>query len=173
MEVKGQLRRAQAENRSADYSAGTAEGLFWWNTTDGEIRYDDYTRIHTLVSKDKETSFSLLNAQAATDVTGLLFSSATFHRAVIEFAIRRRDDSAEQDCAGRIIAVFKKDAATWDLQVEYAGDTESGQPCGTTLSITAAGQIQYQTVDFNGGVGANYAGELRFDVVKRYAAFAA
>ena len=172
MDIKGQLRRAQLENVSADYSAGTAEGLSWWNTTDGEIRYDDYSRVHTVVSKDKETSFSLANAQAATDVTGLLFSSASVHRAVVEFSIRRRDDSAEQDCAGRATFIFKKDAATWDVQVEFSGDAESGRPCGVTLSITAGGQVQYETVDFNGGVGANYAGELRFDVIKRYANFA-
>ena len=172
MDIKGQLRRAQLENVSADYALGTAEGLIWWNTTDEELRYDDFTRVNTLVSKDKEISFSLANAQAATDVTGLLFSSASIHRAVIEFAIRRRDDTAEQDCAGRITAVFKKDIATWDLQVEFAGDAETGQPCGTTFSITAGGQIQYATVDFNGGVGTNYAGYLRFDTVKRYANFA-
>ena len=172
MDIKGQLRRAQLENVSSDYALGTAEGLAWWNTTDGEIRYDDYTRVHTVLSKDKETEFALANNQSATDVTGLLFSSASFHRAVIEFSIRRRDDSAEQDCAGRIVAIFKKDAATWDLQVEYSGDAESGRPCGVTFTITAAGQIQYATVDFNGGVGANYAGYLRFDVLKRYANFA-
>ena len=172
MNVKGQLRRAQLENLDTDYSAGTADGLTWWNTTDKEVRVDAFSRVHTLVSKDKENVFSLANAQSATDVTGLLFSSASFHRIVMEFSIRRRDDSAEQDCAGRAVFIYKRDAATWDLQVEYSGDAETGRPCGVTLSITGAGQVQYSTVDFNGGVGSGYSGELRYDVIKRYAAFA-
>lgn len=171
MDVKGQLRRAQLENVAADYAAATAEGLNWWNTTDKEVRYDDGVKVHTVVSKDKETPLALLNAQAASDVTGLLLSSITHHRVVLEFAIRRRDDSAEQDCAGRATFIYKKDAASWDVQVEYAGDAEIGQPCGVTLTITGAGQVQYATVDFNGGVGANYAGELRWDILKRYANF--
>lgn len=171
MKVKGQLERAQFEDRSSDYSPGI-NGLVWYNNTDSEVRYDDGSKVNTVVSKDKETSFSLLNNQSATDVTGLLFSSASHHRAKIEFAIRRRDDSAEQDCAGVIYAIYKEDAGTWDLSVEFSGDAEGGQPCGVTFTITAAGQIQYATADFNGGVGANYAGYLRFDVVKRYANFA-
>lgn len=168
--IYGELERAQLENIAAPTPG--LRGRVYADSSTNDPSYDNGTIINKILMDQKETSFSLSNNQAATDVTGLVFSSANFHRAKIEFAIRRRDDTAEQDAVGVIYVVFKKDAATWDLSVEFSGDAESGRPAGTTFSITAAGQIQYSTVDFNGGVGANYAGYLRFDVVKKYANFA-
>ena len=170
MNVYGNLVRAQLEV-IVDPAAGTT-GRLWLNTTEKEPKFDDGSKIHKILSAEKETPFALDNNVGATNVTGLLLVSVSFHRYEIKFAIRRRDDSAEQDVMGTIIAIFKKDAATWDLQIDFSGNAEGGQPAGTTFTITGAGQVQYATVDFNGGVGAGYAGALVFDIVKRFSNFA-
>lgn len=45
MKVLSQLIRAQLENKASDYSAATAKGLAWLNTSSGKVKYDDGTNV--------------------------------------------------------------------------------------------------------------------------------
>lgn len=48
MDVLSQLVRAQLENKSSDYSAATAKGLIWHNTSSGLTKVDDGTNVKVL-----------------------------------------------------------------------------------------------------------------------------
>ena len=170
MKVKGQLERAQLENKTSDYSAGTADGLIWNRTDTDDLRFDDGVKIQVLRTKDLETSFTVADNNASpASVTGLVFDKTVYSAARVEFALRRRDDGQEFTCIGHLNLIHAVDADAWDIGVEYVGDAITGLPCGVTFTITSAGQVQYISSNL---AGANYAGYLRFDTVKRYAIFA-
>lgn len=102
-----------------------------------------------------ETSFTMINNQGATNVTGLLFGSGV-RSAEIDVQFYRSTTgvgATEMSARCKYLATYKSVAGTWDLSPQGSGgdfDSGTGQPAGVTLSITSAGQVQYATTNFTG-----------------------
>lgn len=103
------------------------------------------------------TDFTITNNQSSpANVTGLLFSGATYRSAEIDinFYINTTGAGATEYAArAKYFAVFKTVAGTWDISVMgVGGDIEavSSQPAGITITITAGGQVQYKSTNVTG-----------------------
>ena len=115
-------------------------------------------------------SFTLANNQvAAASVTNLIFNKTSLSYVIVAIAGRRRTDSGEYVGGGFLSARYAKDANTWSIDYDLSGDRESNLWLGLTFSITSAGQVQYTSSNI---AGANYAGYLRFDILKSFVSFA-
>lgn len=114
--------------------------------------------LNNLVGPDDilETSFNIANSQATdADVTGLVFNTGSVRSTVVQYAVYRISDS---NPSGK--------AETGEMHILY--DNNDGWSLGlggvignsgVSFSITAGGQIQYQSTD----IGAvNYVGVLKF-----------
>lgn len=107
-----------------------------------------------------ETTFTIdNNISTPTNVTGLLFSTATVRAAEIDYSVYRRTDSSTSGNAesGKMTLIYDNDAAPgskWSL-VTYgiAGNA------GVNFTITDAGQVQYESTNIT---GTNYSGTMKF-----------
>jgi hypothetical protein len=98
-------------------------------------------------------SFALANNQvAAANVTGLVFSSATYQAVHIGVYIKRKTDTAASDLyeTGTLYMFYDFADATWRYSFTSVGDD-----AGIEFSVTAGGQIQYTSTNI---AGANYTG---------------
>lgn len=102
-----------------------------------------------------ETILTINNNQAATDLTGLSFNSTNNHGAVIFYLLRRRTDSSERVAIGKLSVLYLKDAASWEI----VDENNANEDHGVTFTISAAGQVRYETDDM---AGANYYGKITF-----------
>lgn len=161
MKVLGQLIRAQVENRTSDYTGSDPKGLIW--IKDSDLKFTDGSNVQVVKVVDKETAVTVADGSGPTDVTGLVFDSASVHLAKVEIGIRRRNDSSELMCLGQLTAVYKQDAAAWAIEYEFTGDDT-----GVTFSITGAGQVQYTSTSL---AGSGYFGQVKYDIVKRFSNF--
>lgn len=96
--------------------------------------------------------FSIVNNQGSVaDVTGLLFSGASYRSVFVWYQVYRNTTAAgatERVQSGLLVLNFKTVAATWELtEVFRLGEA------GVEFSVTAAGQIQY-TSDNQTGTAA-------------------
>ena len=103
-----------------------------------------------------DTTFTFANNQATTNVTGLLFSSASGKSAWVWIAYKRRTDSSQRYGSVELWLRYNDDTASWVLVDD---PIEHGDPSGITFSVTAAGQVQYST---DNQAGANYNGASHF-----------
>ncbi len=104
-----------------------------------------------------ETSFTLANNQvAAADVTGCLFNPSIVRSFELDaqFYINTTGAGAtEMSAREKYLGTYKTVSGTWDLApMGSGGDFEnvSNEPCGITLSITNAGQVQYTSTNVSG-----------------------
>lgn len=114
---------------------------------------------------DGSTSQTLANNQAATDVTGLLFSSSTYRGAVVEVEVKRKTDSTERRGFVTLRLVYDSTAAAWTLL--SVDEDNTGTDLGVTWTSTSAGQVKYAT---DNQAGTNYAGTGKWRIIRRYAA---
>lgn len=105
----------------------------------------------------QETTQSVANTQAATNVTGLSFDSTAVKSAIVPISVRRKTDSAENVATGFLHVHYKNLTSTWDLIPALPGDET-----GVTFTITAGGQIQYASDTL---AGANYVGALTYKAI--------
>lgn len=104
--------------------------------------------------------FVLANNQiVAADVTGLVFDKTKFTSAEIIFEVYRKDGAQENMAIQKLVAVWKPVANTWIL----LGPNEFGDDMGVTWSITAVGQVKYQSTNYGGG---SYVGTLKTKVTR-------
>jgi hypothetical protein len=105
-----------------------------------------------------ETSFTIANGQgAASNVTGLVFSSSSYKCAHIYAQVRRKTATNEVISSGRLIAIYRDLTSTWELLDELSGDDD-----GVVFSITSAGQIQYTSDTVS---GSSYVGTMKFKAI--------
>ena len=108
----------------------------------------------------QQTTFTIANnIGSATDVTGLLFSSASCKSAKVHGALRRKTDTASSEVLGYfdLILMYSNQDSAWYL-VSVREDNVSSST-GVTFTVTSAGQVQYVSTNI---AGANYAGEFKF-----------
>lgn len=111
-----------------------------------------------------QVSFTIANNQSsASNITGLIFSPATYRSAKIEYSIYRQTDTALTGVAqvGQLRLVYNSQQASWLLSDDYAG-----QSSGVEFSVTALGQVQYTSSDL--GAGTNYVGSLKYSIIKTF-----
>ncbi len=104
-----------------------------------------------------ETTFTIANNQATpANVTGLFFDPVSIRSAEIDVQYYRNTTGAgatEMSARSKFLATYKTVAGSWDLAPLGSGgdfDVGTGEPAGITLSITAAGQVQYISTNFSG-----------------------
>lgn len=104
----------------------------------------------------------LANNTADQVITGLTFDSGSIQAALIPYAIHRQ--TATQDVQESGIYYLTRDLkdGAWRLEKTISSLDNSG----TTLNVTAAGQIRATTDDLT---GASYAAQIRVSGVTRFA----
>lgn len=127
----------------------------WWNS----LKQAGQT-LQTLLGLGtggiSETSFTFANGQgAAADVTGLLFSSGACKSANVWISSRRKTDSNTLYTEIELWLSYNAGTSTWQV----SDQVEHGDPSGLTLTITAAGQVQYTSSTL---AGSNYSGASKF-----------
>jgi len=104
-----------------------------------------------LIPTSTQVDFTVNNNQSsALTISGLSFSSSSEISGSFFVDVERYDDSNYYREFFKCIAYYDSDAASWVLRSPSEGDES-----GITLSITAAGVLQYTTDNMTGG---NYAG---------------
>lgn len=123
---------------------------------------NDFTQLETaigLVASDLGTTFTIdNNITSETNITGLIFASASVKFAKIKYFIIRKDAGEELLEEGTLKAFFKNSA--WSLSFEKDFDDS-----GVTFTIdSTSGQIKYQSTNMAGGT---YSGSLVYKI-ERY-----
>lgn len=95
------------------------------------------------------------NQGAAANVTGMVLDKASYKSGMVTAEIRRKTSSAEVIALGTFAMVYRALTDAWEL----AGEDWKGDETNVTLSITAAGQVQYVSDSM---AGTGYAGTLTF-----------
>ena len=117
----------------------------------------------SLTGSTASTTQTLANAQSATNITSLSFSSATYRGAVFEIEVSRKTASSERRGLISCMVCYDTTAVSWTL-VRYDEDN-SGTDLGVTITITAGGQVQYAT---DSQSGASYAGTGKWNILRSY-----
>lgn len=103
----------------------------------------------------EETESLSNNVAVATNIPTLLFDSADFRSAIVEYDIKRKTSTDELRSVGRFFLVFRALTNVWEL----AGDEFSGDDHGIEFSVTAGGQVQYVSSNVS---GASYSGVMKY-----------
>ncbi len=107
-----------------------------------------YERLRPL---GEERTFTLVNDQdEAADIVGLKFNARGVSQATIEYLVQRitTGGSAVEDVeSGVLIAAYQPTSEEWSL---FAVSEHNPDDAGITFSITAAGQVQYETTSVAG-----------------------
>jgi hypothetical protein len=114
----------------------------------------------TGLAQNSTNQFVLANNQVgAANITGMIFDKTIYKSAEIEFDLYRKDAVKEVSVMGRMYAIFKPVANTWEIfGPTIDGDLTNDH--GVVFTIDAAtGQVQYTSDNFAGG---SYVGLLRF-----------
>lgn len=107
-----------------------------------------------------ETTVSISNnISTNTNIVGLVFDTGSVRSAVIEYSVYRVSDSSTSGNAetGIITIVYDNSAAVNEKWSMTVGNISGNS--GITLSITDAGQFQYQSTDIG---STNYSGTMKF-----------
>lgn len=113
------------------------------------------TAILSLISTGgTQGSIAIDNAAGPLDVTGLVFNSANITAARVLYHLERRTDSQDLMERGEMFIGFNNETNQWEIQTQSFGDDAE-----VVFSITAAGQVQYTSVNI---VGTTYSGTLRW-----------
>ncbi len=110
-----------------------------------------------------EAEFTMANNQvAAANVTGLLLDATLWRSARVRLDISRRDTvlATELRWVGFLELIYRQVGTTWAINgLEGGGDVVSDLPAGITFTITAAGQVKYQSTN---EAGSNRVEKLTF-----------
>jgi hypothetical protein len=111
---------------------------------------------------DGDTTFTIANNQATTDVTGLLFDGISTRGFIIDYSIYRQTDTASSALAqvGQLRGVYNTQSGAWFMSDDY-----SGQNAGVTFSILSSGQLRYSSTNI---AGTNYVGTLKYAIRKTF-----
>lgn len=102
-----------------------------------------------------ETSATIANGQAsATNVTGLLVSSASYKSAIVFAEVRRKTSTNELVSVGLLKLYYRDLDSAWYLVDELSGDEDNVE-----FSITTGGQVQYTSGSI---AGSSYSGTIKF-----------
>ena len=105
-----------------------------------------------------ETEMTIANNQAAANITGVVYSGATYAGYELRAFYRRKTDSSERVGHVTVKASYRTLTTVWEISEVVEG----GDASGITFSIdTATGQLKYAT---DNQAGANYVGELKHRV---------
>jgi hypothetical protein len=140
--------------------AGLDEFVFeLWerNTMTREI--DFFDGFESSSQPESGEQFAVPDATGPADITGLSFDSNSVHRARVAISIFRRNDSVSAKEEAVFEFSYDPEAATWQTSVE--GESNYGS-AGVSISITAAGQVQYTSTSF---AGVGYSGYLIFQEI--------
>lgn len=166
MKVKSQLIDAQIEQRS---SSPTIKSEILYHTSNDWVETHDGANVKHLIGDTDEQSATISNNQSvAADVSGMLVDKTKFSRAIIHVAGRIRTDSAEYDGEGVLHLRHALDADSWSVDYNLWGDRLSNKWLGLVFTVTSAGQVQYTSENV---AGSNYAGVLKFDIIKKFSVF--
>jgi hypothetical protein len=131
-------------------------------TSATEIVINPVASASAIYITDSETTFSIANNQAITNVTSLLIDGVSNRSFTIDYSIYRQTDTALSAVAeaGQLRGVYNTQSATWFMSDDY-----SGQNSGVTFSILGSGQIRYTSSNI---AGANYVGTLKYSIRKTF-----
>ena len=99
------------------------------------------------------------NVGAPTDVTGLVFSSASYKSVRVMITISRRTDTQNVEEVGHMFLVYDAEASDWRISIDTLLDD-----AGVVFTVTAAGQVQYTSTDLT---GSSYSGTLKMSDIVR------
>jgi len=99
-------------------------------------------------------SIAIANNTGPSDVTGLIFASASIKSARILFDIERRTDTQDVSEHGELYCLYDNENTAWSVELISFGDDAE-----VTFSITASGQVQYTSNDLT---GTTYTGSMRW-----------
>ena len=106
-----------------------------------------------------QTTFNIANNQtSSTDVTGLVFSTATVRSALVDYSIYIVTSSNEKAEKGQLELIYKNGATVgqkWSIGQVFFGDDS-----GVRFTMTDAGQIQYTSSNI---AGTSYVGTMHFE----------
>ena len=97
------------------------------------------------------------NVGAPTSITDFVFDNVDTKAVRVQFDISRRTDTQNVVETGEIFLAYDDEASDWRISVDSKFDD-----AGVTLTVTAAGQVQYTSNDLT---GASYSGTMRFGLV--------
>jgi hypothetical protein len=120
----------------------------------------------TVTGSEQETYVLANNTASATNITGFLLSSSECKSAFGDFEIERVDSLNEYRMAGSFIAYY--DGSAWAVDFgSFSGDNLLVDSITNTshviLTITSAGQLQFQTGNM---AGTGYVGKIRVSLTK-------
>lgn len=126
--------------------------------------YDMSTGFSAASSPNTGTDLNIANNQGSpTDLTGLLFDSATYRGVVLEYDMRRKTDSSERRSIGVLQLIYTTGGSAWSIISDNSNDEVIHH--GVTFSVTAGGQLQYTSDNQS---GSNYSGSMRTSILRRY-----
>lgn len=104
-----------------------------------------------------QTTSTIANSGTLVNITGFSFDPTVVRGAICEYSIYRKTDTAADERleVGLIYLGYKTQDGSWELTGPTGGGTS-----GITLTITAAGQMQYTVTEPL--EGANYVGTIKF-----------
>lgn len=108
-----------------------------------------------------ETSATLANNSAATDVVGLLFDKTLYTSALVNLELRRKTDSNEAVAVGTLALIYRTGIDEWEVVPALNGDG-GDDGAGVIFSVTSAGQVQYSSDNM---AGTNYVGTFKFKAI--------
>ena len=116
-----------------------------------------------VIAGAEQESYVLLNNQALTNITGLIFDSSIYKSIFFDYEIERIG-SAEYRQVGQFVAVYN---GSWFLSFgNYTGDSIIEESLendyGITLSIDSSGQIKYSSNDLTGHISS----KIKLNVLK-------
>jgi len=98
------------------------------------------------------------NQGSPSDVTGLLLDKTSYKSAIVLCEIRRKTTTNEAITVGLLHLYYRALSDDWELIDELGGDPDDG----VTLTVTAAGQVQYISDSMS---GSSYTGTMKFRVL--------
>lgn len=114
-----------------------------------------------------DTQQTITDGQAATDITGLLLSSASTSTVEIHITSKRDDGTNQRRHKQHITAWYNSRKAAWAISVEELGKICTASVCtsggsGITYSITSGGQMQAAA----NTMGGSHVGTIMWKIVQ-------
>lgn len=127
------------------------------------MKYDFVTGIETAAAPDavpaaapgdafilgEQTSFTLADSQATTNVTSMVFSKVTYRAVWLMVTIFRSASGGSTRAQTGILQLIT-DGTNWEIGPMSMAAVPNTGDAGVTFTVTSAGQVQYAT-DANGG----------------------
>ena len=94
------------------------------------------------------------NQLSLADITGLIFSGATYRTVSIRYSISRATATVETNCQGELDMTYNTLAGTWSISNDATNSN-----AGVTFDVTATGQVRYISSNIS---GTGYVGTIRW-----------